>query len=1259
MGNRLANARPHSAIFLRGEPLEDRRMLAPIPYLLKDINAATYGSSPDEFVIFEGLGYFEAKNQLWRTDGTPEGTERVGDFERVGGLTLWQDALWFTKQDQGMELWRSDGAVEGTVRVATLPTVQYASTEITGTSRGLFFVAREQATGNELWSSDGTAEGTRLLKDIRPGTNASNPLNVVEIGDWVYFAANDGTNGLELWKTDGTEAQTSMLRDLRPGQNGSAPTKPVELNGEAYFTAYGGFWKSDGTGAGTVQLLRSAATEASILTLNGRVLFSGNDPMTNDVGLWATDGDLTYQVVDPNPLGATTLNSFVVADGSLYFTANSGDLWRSDGTSLGTYSLGRIEGFDGTSLSGVLYGADGQLLVTASNSAIGAELWRWDGAGPSLVEDIWPGKSSSMIRGLGSYNGLFVFAAADGTHGDELWVGDGTESGTRMLKDIETRSNSLSANAEKFVDVNGITYFVARQTAYGAELWRTDGTTAGTTMVKDISPGFDDTEFGSLYNVNGKLMFIRKYYDAPEGSGADEGTEIWISDGTAAGTQRVAKLPWGDTTDIGDALAIGDTLYFTFDYDYDANEEVVPAGNELWKTDGTAAGTKLVKNIRAGYLSSDPSNFAELNGQLYFTADDGSGPDLWKSDGTTSGTVLVKRLEPEFRDSTVYNMVRADGRLFFAKRDDQWRRSLWTSDGTTSGTVKLYEVESNDSRFRYPGAMLGGRLIYSGAEPGGVGYSLMATDGTLAGTVRLGRSTSDPFVEVNGTLFYITYDEFTDQGVVWKTDGTAEGTVPAFTPEFREVSPLWNANGTLLLRDSESQIWATDGTAEQMQLVDTKSWYGGFAAGEFSYFARDFDWVRGIYPGPGPMVLRNATALVDLNGAAAEKSFATHWAGLPVAIADAAATIESSQAVLTALHVRTAQATAGVLLTADTSGTAIVATFDGTVLRLTGEDSRENYQQVLRSVRFHATGDAARLATVTLEVQAFTSAGFAVVPVKSVIELSPAVVGRHLFYNGSKFDGGSTAINAADAAAIATDKIAYLPGSGVATTASVSSYSRGINGVMIDIAGLNASLSAADFSFRMGSSDQPGAWQPAPAPLQIAVTAGAGVDGSDRVTIVWANGAIKNTWLQVIVRGNDATGGFHSNSGLAASDVFYFGNRVGDTFENATPSAALTSARDELAVRAHGGMNLPVTNPYDFNRDGIVSAADQLLARNNGGLLRMINVEQPGDESLAEPAVAADGDLRTALAFALAATELDDDPADELFGLVLPVTRRR
>ena len=187
-------------------------------------------------------------------------------------------------------------------------------------------------------------------------------------------------------------------------------------------------------------------------------------------------------------------------------------------------------------------------------------------------------------------------------------------------------------------------------------------------------------------------------------------------------------------------------------------------------------------------------------------------------------------------------------------------------------------------------------------------------------------------------------------------------------------------------------------------------------------------------------------------------------------------------------------------------------------------------------------------------------------PTGQELTVHSTIAGRHIFYNGSAWDGNDPLANDGDDGAIATDKMALLPG-GKAKFANYTSYSRGINGIMVDIAGLAnpAGLTLANigdyFTFKVGNDSDPG-WDPAPGPSGVLVRQGDGVGGSDRITILWADNAIQNTWLQVTVL-SDAHGG---HAGLAEDDVFCFGNAIAESGDSAGNAAEVLANWDDHSI---------------------------------------------------------------------------------------------
>ncbi len=202
-----------------------------------------------------------------------------------------------------------------------------------------------------------------------------------------------------------------------------------------------------------------------------------------------------------------------------------------------------------------------------------------------------------------------------------------------------------------------------------------------------------------------------------------------------------------------------------------------------------------------------------------------------------------------------------------------------------------------------------------------------------------------------------------------------------------------------------------------------------------------------------------------------------------------------------------------------------------------------------------------------------------------------SVVGRHIFYNNSYYDGNNLAANSADNNAI-SGKTALI--SGKATFANYTSYSKGINGIMIDLANLpTGSLSEEDLEFAIGNVSLGSEMSPLLIMPEITIRHGAGADGSDRITLTWPDGTIKKTWLKVTLKAT-------SNTGLATPDVFYFGNAIGETGNSGTDT--YVDGIDTLGVRNNPRNFLnraPVTFKYDFNRDSFVDGIDTLLVRNN------------------------------------------------------------
>ncbi|MFP4105738.1 MAG: Ig-like domain-containing protein [Phycisphaerae bacterium] len=227
-------------------------------------------------------------------------------------------------------------------------------------------------------------------------------------------------------------------------------------------------------------------------------------------------------------------------------------------------------------------------------------------------------------------------------------------------------------------------------------------------------------------------------------------------------------------------------------------------------------------------------------------------------------------------------------------------------------------------------------------------------------------------------------------------------------------------------------------------------------------------------------------------------------------------------------------------------------------------------------------------------------------------ELEPSITGRHVFYNSSAWDGNGSDVTAADELAIATDKRALRPGQ-TAGFANYTSYSKGINGVMVDldVVGDPSGITASDFVCRAGNSSYPSYWTEAPEPI-VTVLSGGGHGGSHRIALTWDQGAVAKKWLQVTVKATAETG-------LWSDDVFYFGNAIGDTGNSS--GNAIVNAFDSGGIRDNprtGRNPADIKNVYDIDRNRLVNAFDSAYVRDNittgRNALRLITVPDTAGE---------------------------------------------
>jgi MYXO-CTERM domain-containing protein len=435
-----------------------------------------------------------------------------------------------------------------------------------------------------------SASTPTVVREINPGTDSSSdesaPAPFAVLDGVAYFRANDGTSGFELWRSDGTAAGTYLVKDIRVGMGWGFPTNIAVVNGKLFFNAFDStngtgsqVWTSDGTAAGTIKLGDTYPTlpaspfsdlPTGFTALNNNtVVFTA--PSTNGVELYKTDGtpgsvtlvkDIHPGATDSYPTGLTKFGN------KLYFTADeeyelidgfavfNRELYATDGTAAGTSRVADINPGIAPSRPSQYTPLGDWLYFTATTEAHGVELFSTDGtaAGTTLAVDLNPGGDGSGPQNLRTYNGRLLFTAYTPASGEELFSSDGTAAGTRLVRDINPGGDSF---ANGFVDFQGKVYFQATSDALGSELWTSDGTEAGTSLVVDLFAGADGSAPSSLTAVGDRLFFVTVLTDFDTFMVT---TQLWMTDGTAAGTELVYTEPgqsWGYS--INNLTALNDT----------------------------------------------------------------------------------------------------------------------------------------------------------------------------------------------------------------------------------------------------------------------------------------------------------------------------------------------------------------------------------------------------------------------------------------------------------------------------------------------------------------------------------------------------------------------------------------------------------------------------------------------------------------------------------------------------------------------------
>lgn len=509
-------------------------------------------------------------------------------------------------------------------------------------------------------------------------------------------------------------------------------------------------------------------------------------------------------------------------------------IYRTDGTFNGTTAIQTatptqiLDGFIDGLLTGKL---NNDVFFNGYDSTRGAALWKTDGTywGTQLVKDI---NQLNTMQGSSNFAALpnkLVFSSYDTLYGTEVYVTDGTDSGTFMLKNFDT-TNTFFFGAHSKVAFNNKVYFSARQTNGHYVIWETDGTKSGTVEFINLSThfGLSDTVWNFQGHVyNNKLYFISNNH-------------LFVTDGSVNGTNLLSDTTGGlkperilpkdpNAYQLEFFTSMGGELYFR-------GEDVPHEGAELWVTDGTKAGTHVVKDITPGTAGRVQSPLGVLKDSIMFfstseylkTDSNDYGLELWVTNGTAQGTTFLKELDtaskrwPKNQGLIANHFIEYDNHLYFRGLNNSLSNFyIWKTDGTSAGTQIMIDTPINVQ--------------------------------------------SDP-VLYNNRMYWFDATS-SGEGILWQSGGDSTNTEP-IKPIGDSLMPVWNGlsfgqyvivNNSLVFRaaygDPYQELWAL--TTTPLKVI--------------SYEKNNLEFT--IYPNPANTILKIKTdeqiewlELLDMNG---------------------------------------------------------------------------------------------------------------------------------------------------------------------------------------------------------------------------------------------------------------------------------------------------------------------------------------------------------------------------------------------------------
>lgn len=626
--------------------------------LVKDINNGAGSPRIAGFCRWRDELYFGADNgrcgkELWKTDGTPEGTRLILDHfwgPSDGNPHYFcpaEDWLFYLSHDgsHGKELWRTDGTPENTAMVADLKPGPLGSDpwKLTSFLGELYFCAGSAVYGEEIFISDGTTKGTRVLKDIVPGEGNSGPDNLTVLGERLFFTCDDGIHGEELWVTDGTGDGTRIAADIYPIRinPSSSPRNLVAVGENLFFTVHHQMtgeelWTSDGTPDGT-RLVRDIAKgplsgSPSCPTAFGNQLYFAAFTEAHGRELWYSDGTLenTRLISDLNkgPQGSNPRHLCINGE-LIFFAAGDGprgeSLWCYTPATAALVCVETSMFGEGVSEIGDVFCLFGRVYA-----------YLVDNSGGDVLCRVESGQDSLALTALDD-DALAGDALAEATES----AASAADVAPLLLTEAQAARIIHPPGSQQSqglaIQKDDMLLCVVDLPGHGAELCRVSGNPPALQLVRDIFPGPASSSPSHLCEGGGVIYCAAEH--------PVEGRVLWKTDGRPEGTGVVmgqAALVLSFTVPAYEAVCLDDRLVVVSEPARTYSREHKDIELRFIPLDVPIEDDRL-SEICMGDQGAWPRQLTRAGNQVFFTADDGiHGEELWVTDGTGEGTRLVK-----------------------------------------------------------------------------------------------------------------------------------------------------------------------------------------------------------------------------------------------------------------------------------------------------------------------------------------------------------------------------------------------------------------------------------------------------------------------------------------------------------------------------------------------------------------------------------------------------------------------------------------